>query len=254
MVGEADIKKIEGVRVIGTYSCNMSCPFCYQTTRQSKFLDARRLRYILLSLKEDFKKVPIYFTFQGGELSLYPDRAEELFKAAHEIFPQVYSKSLTTNGTGNFDWYLSLQNFGITHFTVSVHEYSEQRMNLIGKLAQQAFCSIRVNCYLDENNIDNVKGVFNICCNNRIPLTICEDLTHKGKDVEQLIDKICFSQSVQWEKIHYKHQLIYSNYLLNYTFWLYFHQDHYDYNNLIILPNGDVTVMFDDVISGKGSK
>jgi len=24
--------------------------------------------------------------------------------------------------------------------------------------------------------------------------------------------------------------------------------------NLIILPNGDVTVMFDDVISGKGSK
>jgi hypothetical protein len=38
-----------------------------------------------------------------------------------------------------------------------------------------------------------------------------------------------------------------------YRFWVYHHIDHYDYNNIIVLPDGTLTMVFDDVMVCAGA-
>jgi len=226
---------LEGIRTVATYQCNRNCKFCYQKTKDSVFLDPLKYKNIL----EELDFMPIYITHQGGELSNFPKETIELCKIADKIFPQVFRKSITSNGYGNFDFYNSLKLYGITHLTFSLHEKNTYVENIIKQLSKSGFYTVRVNCYLSEDS-SKTKYVLNFCEKYDIQLTLCEDLGGVN------INNYDFSK---YQKIEYKHQTIFQN--GNFRFWLYHHIDKYDYNNLIIMPNGKTTVCFNDVIDGK---
>lgn len=245
------MKKPEGIRVVATYACKKNCPFCYQPTRIGGFLDKNKFSKILENL--DF--MPIYFTFQGGEISYFPEKALELIDIADRYFPQVLSKSLTTNGQADLDFYEKTKLHGISHLTFSLHSVTpfSSLQDKILKLAQDGFFTVRVNCFIDETKIINYLDVIDFCMRNKIQLTLCEDLkfdseTSKYKDI--LKHKL---SPYELEIKEYKHQDIYTVHKWNYRFWVYHHADHYDYNNLIVLPDGTTSMTFDDVLNGKGN-
>ena len=57
-----------------------------------------------------------------------------------------------------------------------------------------------------------------------------------------------------YKEIKYKHQNVFFSEEHNFRFWVYRHLDHYDYNNIIVMPNGDITITFDDIIHCKGNE
>jgi molybdenum cofactor biosynthesis enzyme MoaA len=244
----------EGVRVVGTYNCKRNCKFCYQKSRKSDVLSLNKYNSILQEMMEN-KFNPIYFTFQGGEISDYPDESYEWIKSTDKFFPQVFRKSITSNGLGDIDYYKDSKLIGITHITFSLHNsnFKEVEEKLL-ILKNDGFFTVRVNCFLDFDNVDNVKYVFEFCSKNNIQLTLCEDLR-----LDQKVDKLKSESFLLENKIIddsynldiYKHQTIFSSIKNNYRFWVYKHLDHYDYNNIIIKPDGDITMTFDDIINSK---
>jgi len=66
--------------------------------------------------------MPIYFTLQGGEISVIPELTKEIAKISDYYYPQVFRKSVTTNGDSSIEFYESLKLYGITHITFSLHK------------------------------------------------------------------------------------------------------------------------------------
>jgi MoaA/NifB/PqqE/SkfB family radical SAM enzyme len=241
---------LEGIRVIGTYSCLRNCEFCYQKTRKGGFLKPDNFEKVL----KDLNFIPIYFTFQGGELAYFEEETKEIIKLADRYFPQVFRKSLTTNGDGKIEFYQSLKKYGITHFSFSLHNISkvtEKIRNKIIALKSSGFFTVRVNCYFSENNIEDVLGILNFCIENDVQLTLCEDLRLGQNPANS--HEILIKYLSNYEVTKYKHQYIYWLKDNNYKFWVYKHLDHYDYNNLIVLPDGSTTITFDDVQECRGN-
>ena len=52
----------------------------------------------------------------------------------------------------------------------------------------------------------------------------------------------------------FSHQNVFYSRKHNFRFWVYRHLNHYDYNNIIVMPNGDITITFDDIIHCKGNE
>jgi molybdenum cofactor biosynthesis enzyme MoaA len=244
----------QGMRIVGTYRCNRNCPFCYQPTKESVDLDAGKLRDILRELST-YKFVPVYMTYQGGEISAMPN-STDLFMEGLKVYPQVFRKSITTNGTASTKYYSMLKIYGITHFTFSIHNAEDARRlsSTIEKLSWGGFYTIRANCYLDMDHPENVLDVYEFCKLHNIQLTFCEDLkldaTVAFRAAYDLLKRAIPHDFNYYRAMPYKHQDIYIS--DKYMFWVYHHLDHYDYDNIIILPNGDLTVTFDDVLFGKG--
>ena len=245
----------EGVRVVSTYECNRNCSFCYQDSKSSTILTPDKFEDILkISKKNGF--LPIYFTFQGGEVSNFPEETFELIKLADKYYPQVFRKSVTSNGYGNMNFYRDLKLYGITHLTFSLHKRQKKIEERLIELKSDGFYTTRVNCYLDVDNISNVKYVFDFCQVNKIQLTLCEDLRLSADvnydSTKLLLDNNIIDNTYIEEK--FKHQNVFHSKEHNFRFWVYKHLDHYDYNNIIVMPNGDITITFDDIIHCKGNE
>lgn len=243
----------EGLRIVSTYACKQNCKFCYQKTRKGGFLKDDKLKIILDSIKE-LNWNPTYITHQGGEISDFEEESMDMFKITDDYFPCVFRKSITTNGLGNIDFYKKSKLYGITHFTTSLHGKNTKLEEKLIELKKDGFLTARVNCFFDIENLDKVKYVFDFCKKNDIQLTICEDL-RLSEDVNFNSSKTLYKYIINdsYEEIKHKHQFIYVSEKENYKFWVYKHLDHYDYNNVIIMPNGDITMTFDDIIDCKGN-
>lgn len=251
----------EGVRVVGTYRCNRNCKFCYQPTKSSEVLIPSRLDAIFTFMQAaDF--IPIYITYQGGELSLFPDDAIRYFKAGQNIFPQVFRKSLTTNGTATLSFYRSLKMYGITHLTFSLHNPDPDVEARIIALAHDGFFTVRVNCFmdLDQSHWQRIRYVYDFCRRNMVQLTLCEDLRQGesvlSEDYSQqtiyLLAQILGLERAGVDFSESKNQILVRVMEHEFLFWIYRHRDNYDYNNVIVLPDGSLTMTFDDVLNGKG--
>ena len=250
-----DLYKPEGVRVVSTYKCNRNCTFCYQDGKESVLLTADKFEDILrISKSKGF--MPIYFTFQGGEVSNYPEETYELIKLSDKYYPQVFRKSVTSNGYGDFSFYKNLKLYGITHLTFSLHKKNKFIEDRLILLKSDGFYTVRVNCYLDIDNIQNVAYVLDFCKEHKIQLTICEDLrlsSNVDYDSTKLLkDNYIIDDTYIEEK--FKHQNVFYSEAHNFRFWVYRHLNHYDYNNIIVMPNGDITITFDDIIHCKGNE
>ena len=176
--------KPEGLRVIVSYNCKRNCSFCYQNKKDSVILTPEKFESILYQLSE-YQFIPIYFTFQGGEISDYSDISYELFKIADKFYPQVFRKSITSNGHGDIDFYKKSKLYGITHITLSLHNNTSKNVErLFDELKYDNFYTKRVNCFFTESEVNNVKYVYNYCKDNQIPLTLCEDLRFIELDIE----------------------------------------------------------------------
>jgi molybdenum cofactor biosynthesis enzyme MoaA len=238
---------IEGIRVICTYGCKKNCSFCYQKKKTNKLLHPRKFKKILNNI--DF--FPSYFTFQGGEVSENPDHLFSLLKIADEKFPQVFRKSVTTNGNGSSWFYDHLKLYGATHLTFSLNNmFSLDLMNRIKHLSKSGFYTVRVNCYLDKECPGKIRDIFNFCYEHDLQLTLCGDLIKEAKDSAKWLYKNLNLED--YRVFIHKHQAIFISEKREYKFWLYKHLDNYDYNNLIVLPNGETTLCFNDVIEGRG--
>ncbi len=244
---------IEGLRIVATYDCNRNCKFCYQIRKGSVFLTEYSLK-IVLHICKKFKFNPSYITFQGGELSLYPEETFKLIKLTHDYFPKVFCKSLTTNGYGDIEFYKKLKLYGITNITISFHNKDAIVERTLLELKKDGFYTVRVNCFLYKN-IENVKYVFNFCKDNDIQLTLCEDLNLSNSenfDSSNFLYKHILNDSYKEENS--LNQSIFCSEDDNYIFWVYRHFNHYNYDNLIVMPNGNVTCDFDDILNCQGSK
>lgn len=200
--------------------------------------------------------MPIYFTFQGGEVSNYPEETFELIKIADEIYPQVFRKSVTSNGYGSMDFYRDLKLYGITHLTFSLHKKAKKTEDRLLELKADGFYSVRVNCYLDIDKMQNVAHVFKFCQENKIQLTICEDL-RLSSDITYDSTKLLLDNGIidsTYVETKFKHQNVFYSKEHNFRFWVYRHLNQYDYNNIIVMPNGDITITFDDIIHCKGNE
>lgn len=250
-----DLYKPEGVRVVETYKCNRNCTFCYQDSKESVLLTPDKFRDILrISKSKGF--MPIYFTFQGGEVSNYPEQTIELIKLADFYYPQVFRKSVTSNGYGEMNFYRDLKLYGITHLTFSLHKNTKVIEQRLLELKSDGFYTVRVNCYLDPDNLSDVGYVFNFCQKHKIQLTICEDL-RLSSDINYDSTKMMRDFNIidaSYKEIKYKHQNVFFSQEHNFRFWVYRHLDQYDYNNIIVMPNGDITITFDDIIHCKGNE
>ena len=242
---------LEGIRIICTYACKRKCQFCYQKVREGGFLDNDKFKNII----ENLTWYPIYLTFQGGEVSYFPDKTIKLIETSHKILPQVFRKSVTSNGDGDFDFYNDLKLVGITHLSFSLHNTNscnDKLMEKMLRLSHSGFYTVRVNCYFDEENLENVKNVILFCKENDIQLTLCEDLRCENS-VDYYSPNILkqILPDYKYDISFYKHE-----YIVNFDhwqLWIYRHLNHYDYNNLIILPDGSTTDTFDDVQECKGN-
>ena len=245
----------EGVRVITSYECERNCRFCYQEQRHSVKLYPKKLHEHLQDMAAR-TFIPIYFTFQGGEISTHPDHALQLFSVADKVFPQVFRKSLTSNGYGDPAFYQKAKLYGITHITLSLHGVNNRVAELALRLARDGFYTVRINCFLHRDLLANARAVYRFCRDANIQLTLCEDLRPDCMDPptpDEVKEHVLQGDANSYVFRSYKHQDVWTNPTRNYRFWVYHHADHYDYNNLIVLPDGSLTMAFDDVMVCAGA-
>ena len=250
-----DLYKPEGVRVVSTYKCNRNCAFCYQASKISTILTPEKFEDIL-KISKDKGFMPIYFTFQGGEISNYPEQTYDIIKLADKYYPQVFRKSVTSNGYGDMEFYNNLKIYGITHLSISLHKKTKIIEDKILQLKSDGFYTVRVNCYLDTDNLQDVKYVFDFCQLHKIQLTICEDLRLSANidyDSSKILRDFNIIDMTYIEE-KFNHQNVFQSKEHNFRFWVYRHLNHYDYNNIIVMPNGDITITFDDIINCEGSE
>lgn len=231
--------------MITTYQCNLRCPFCYQHVKDSVFLNPEALVKIFV----DDPGKPSYITVMGGEVALNPDNTFAVIHMLRCLYPGV-SLSVTTNGTGGLDFYKALQ---IDNLTVSMPTYDLRRATLLLQLQREASYSLRVNHYLSGQKIHH--AVMSFCYNNDIGLTLCPPMEEGPLDPIKLVAESDFSLcGLKYEPIEVtKHYAIFKCVHSSYKFWIYNHTDNYDYDNLIVLPNGTTTEDFKDVIECKGA-
>lgn len=239
---------IKGIRIVASYSCKRNCPFCYQKVKNGGFLSKINLEKTL----DRFNTIiPEYITFQGGELSYYEHETNEIMKVVDDRFPNVHIKSLTTNGDGRLDFYSNLNKYGINNITFSINGFINTNLvNKLKKLKKTGMYKIRINTVLDVNNIKNLLDVLHFCIKNDFQLTICEDMRLQPNYSKSILEQELLDFEIIKEENQYN---IYRLKERNYEFWVYKHQNHYDFDNLIILPDGTTTYDFDDVINCKGN-
>ena len=109
---------------------------------------------------------------------------------------------------------------------------------------------MRVNSYILE---EKWTSVYLFAKRTGINLTLCEELREDNQAVfeslpmvRELIDK----GELQMVRKN-KHEMVFTD-SDGYQFWNYLHQDNYDYNNLIVLPDGTLTDDFGDCVNQKG--
>lgn len=230
------------IHIVPTFACNKRCEFCYQKCFSDKWLDINKLDMILKEVKSNFE--PRAITFQGGEITL--KTGFEYYKIADKYFPQTYRKSLTTNGYQTIEYYKKLKEFGISHISFSYNQYDRDYENKIKLLSKDGFYNIRINTVI-YNNEDFLRHVFKFAKRNNIQLTFCEDLTKPPNyDSEKYLINILNIKEHKKVCLGRYDKIIINNYL----FWICKYTKNGRNDSLIILPNGNFSMSFNDLIVG----
>lgn len=167
-------KPLQYVDIVVNFSCNLKCLHCSQT-KLEKPKTARRLTladYKLLA-QECIKLGVIHFSFQGGEVFLYPE-LEEVIK---NFQPKKSLISITTNGTLlNKDKIVRLKRIGVDILNIS----------LDSAIAQE------------HDNFRGIKGTFaramealELALNNGLLVKINTTITHQNlhsPGIQKLLD------------------------------------------------------------------
>lgn len=249
-----DFKKMEGLRIVLTYRCNYNCRFCYQKVKQGQTMPLDEFKVRLALIPKSYK--PTYITLMGGEIATIWN-FEEYLKVLKRKWP-VIPISVTTNGSGSPEFYKRLFLIGVNNITFSLSTTDEQEykkvvglnvsvteyMEKIKKVAQAG--QVRVNSYIYPKNVSDI---YLFCKENKLKLTFCEELKKENQHVFREINRISNLKCVRKSKF----EIVYQD-TGGFEFWNYLHQDSYDYNNLIMLPNGSFTDDFGDVVKQKGNR
>lgn len=249
-----DLKNMQGFRLVLTYQCNYRCKFCYQKKKTGTVIPLDEFKKQIDIIPTEY--VPTYITLMGGEVFLIPG-FKDYIKVLHERWPEV-SISVTTNGSGTVEFYKELFEVGVNNITFSLSTLDEEEyMNMVNvpvscqkyqdKIVQAAkFGQVRINAYIYPKNVE---PMYKFCKKNNLKLTFCEELREENQCVFANLKK-AYDFTVKEKS---KFEIIYKD-KDGYEFWNYIHQDNYDYNNLIMLPDGSFTDDFGDVVNQKGTR
>lgn len=234
---------LTGLRIIETYKCNRHCKFCYQRKQDGVILTPKNLEK---ALDNSEYYLPCYITILGGEVSYVPKETEAILKVIQDRFSQVGHKGITTNGDGDYEWYKSLHLYGINHYNFSMPVLQDKVLSTVEKLSKLSYFTTRLNVFFD---INNAKEVLKFAMKNEIEMTLCADIlkAQPAEEIKEMIYKVCQPTNLK----EFSHNFIV--YIGNYSFWVYKHDDNYQNDNLIILPNGETTLDFNDVVNCKGA-
>jgi len=249
-----DIKKMLGLRIVLTYQCNYRCKFCYQKKKTGAIMPLAEFQQHMIEISGEY--TPTYITLMGGEIFTIPNFSNYI-KVLRQIWPAV-SISVTTNGSGSVEFYKNLFNVGVNNITFSLSTLDEVEycdiVNVPVSCAQyqvkivevSKFGQVRVNAYIYPKNIDSI---YQFCKKNNLKLTFCEELKEDNQCVFADLEK-----AHQFTVSHKsKFEIIYTD-TDGFEFWNYIHQDHYDYNNVVMLPDGTFSDDFGDVVQQKGDR
>jgi len=233
------MENINGLRVIATYACNKNCPFCYQKTKKSTFLSVNSLYYdINRNDLDDIK----YITVMGGEVSDFPEKTISLIDVIKRRFPDK-PISVTTNGYGKLNFYIELS-YKVNNISFSLPAPNFTIQDKI--LGVSGNVNVRVNSFLNGKHIENSLCILYFCKTHGIDLTYCTDIR-----IKELFDYgQIFGYNIDVEQFPLYDVCNYDEF----KFRVYHNHNYEEHDkNLIILPNGDMTFDFNDVIEGKGA-
>ncbi len=243
------------LRVVTGYHCNQHCSFCYQHRRDGGFLRVAHLEEVLSS-RPTF--TPAYVTIMGGEPTLQPDLLE-LVTFLRGRYPRAWF-SITTNGTAPVELYIALDAHGMDNITFSLQTLDPQQFStLTGQnkvrledyvakilyVRAHARASVRINAYIIP---ENVETMYRFCKEHDLKLTFCEDLLSQQVADSQRLN---LSGDVH-EIIQNDIRRIYMD-KDGFEFWNYKYLGVFNYNNLIVLPDGSVTADFAEVLAQRGA-
>lgn len=243
------------LRVVLGYRCNYRCSFCYQRRRDGAFLEPPSLFRVIDSQSN---LAPRFVTVMGGEATL-SNTLGEVVAGLRQRFPTA-ELSLTTNGSASLDAYLDLVEAGLQNLTFSVPTLDaavyprvtgqEQHglgdyLAKIDEVRAWGRCSIRINAYAHAGN---ALDYYRYCKARGLRLTLCEDLVSSATAREQALalPGLTVVHDDALRRIHQDAD--------GFQVWQYRHVPHFcDYDNLIVLPDGTITVDFADVLTQRGA-
>jgi|GEM_PF-3176938 len=249
-----DIKKMLGLRIVLTYQCNYRCRFCYQHKKTGSVMPLAEFKRQIVGIANEY--TPTYITLMGGEVFTIPNFAEyiKVLRAQWSDIPI----SVTSNGSGTVEFYENLFAVGVNNLTFSLVSLDEEEyQEIVGvpvsnqeyqkKIVEVAkFGPVRINSYIYPHNVESV---YRFCKKNNLKLTFCEELKAENKEVFSRL-----TVANQFEvKQQSKFEIIYKD-KDGFEFWNYLHQDHYDYNNVVMMPDGSFSDDFGDVVQQKGDR
>jgi len=190
---------------------------------------------------------PIYITFMGGEFTILKNSIEYM-KIVNEFYPFSY-KSLTTNGSAPFIYYEKLPLYGINNITFSLNELGDSLKSKIEMLGTNSFFTIRTNIYLNLNNYEKIERLLCYCMSHHIPATFCADIKSSVPETSEIIKFLDLSN---WNVSEHPNHIVFTNEEYIYSFWVFHHKGNYKGDNYIILPNGQITSNFKNVLDCRG--
>lgn len=252
------LERLTALRVVVGYRCNQRCSFCYQQRRDGGLSSAGELEKVLGGLPATFS--PRFVTLMGGEPTLCPDLPAMVSNLKRRFASA--DLSVTSNGTAPAEAYLELARRGADNLTFSLPTLDAARypattgqraQTLVEYLAKvrlvrgSSGASIRLNVYARGEEVD---GFHRFAKHEGFRLTFCEDLLSADcAEAQQLrppegmhlvVDdslRRIYRDSEGFEAWHYKHVAGFE-----------------DYRNLIVLPDGTLTLDFADVLAGRGAR
>lgn len=249
-----DIKKMLGLRIVLTYQCNYRCKFCYQHKKTGMVMPIEEFKRQITGIAGEY--TPTYITLMGGEVFTIPNFAEyiRVLRAQWEDVPI----SVTSNGSGTVEFYENLFVVGVNNLTFSLVSLDEvEYKEIVGVpvssreyqqkiVAVAKFGPVRINSYIYPHNVE---PIYKFCKKNKLKLTFCEELKSENKEV---FSKLAVTNKFEVQQ-QSKFEIIYKD-KDGFEFWNYLHQDHYDYNNVVMMPDGSFSDDFGDVVAQKGDR
>jgi hypothetical protein len=111
---------------------------------------------------------------------------------------------------------------------------------------------LRANVYFDIDNPLKIKEIFKFCMNARIQLTFCIDIKSSTSDLPDSKDilNMLNQDPIHWNVSEHVNHMTFKN--NEYIFWVFHHKENYKNDNYIILPSGELTCNFKNVIDCRG--
>ncbi len=252
------LERLTSLRVVVGHRCNQRCTFCYQRRRDGGLMTAPELAAVVAGLPGRFS--PRFVTVMGGEPTLCPD-LPEMVRHLRGRYPAA-ELSVTSNGTAPAETYLELARRGADNLTFSLAtldparypEITRQRAQpLEGYLAKilrvrrESGAVVRLNAYATGDEVD---GFCRLARLHGLKLTFCEDLVSGERAAAQGLRAPAGAALASEDPL----RRIFRD-AHGFEAWQYRHVTSFlDYRNLIVLPDGTLTLDFADVLAQRGAR